>query len=147
METCYKLFRRDVLKKIHHRGKPLSARARDHGEVAKLRVVIYEVGISITARTYEGGKKDRLARCFRALWAIFNIFSALIATRRSHESDRRRSPPSVSTTGLAAAGRLDRLSVRRAQKKIRPPRPAALVGSGAAALTCFRWPLLWVPPS
>jgi len=46
-------------------------------KVAKLKVVIYEVGISYYGRTYEEGKKIGWRDGFRALYAIakYNFFS------------------------------------------------------------------------
>ena len=71
METCYKLFRRDVLKKITIEENRFGFEPEITAKVAKLRVVIYEVGISYYGRTYEEGKKIGWRDGFRALWAIF----------------------------------------------------------------------------
>src|SRR5882672_476889 len=71
METCYKLFRREVLANIVIEEDRFGFEPEITAKVAKLRVVIYEVGISYYGRTYEEGKKIGWRDGFRALWAIF----------------------------------------------------------------------------
>jgi len=71
METCYKVFRRDVLKRITIEENRFGFEPEITAKVSKLRVVIYEVGISYYGRTYEEGKKIGWRDGFRALWAIF----------------------------------------------------------------------------
>ena len=71
METCYKVFRRDVLKKITIEENRFGFEPEITAKVAKLDVVIYEVGISYYGRTYAEGKKIGWRDGFRALWAIF----------------------------------------------------------------------------
>jgi glycosyltransferase involved in cell wall biosynthesis len=77
METCYKVFRREVLKKIVIKENRFGFEPEITAKVAKLRVPIYEVGISYYGRTYEEGKKIGWRDGFRALWAIvkYNVFS------------------------------------------------------------------------
>ncbi len=71
METCYKVFRRSVLAKITVNEARFGFEPEITSKVAKLRVPIYEVGISYYGRTYEEGKKIGWRDGFRALWAIF----------------------------------------------------------------------------
>ena len=70
METCYKLFRREVLQKIQLEENRFGFEPEITAKVAKLDVVIYEVGISYYGRTYAEGKKIGWRDGFRALWAI-----------------------------------------------------------------------------
>ena len=70
METCYKVFRRDVLAKIVVEENRFGFEPEITAKVAKLRVPIYEVGISYFGRTYEEGKKIGWRDGVRALWAI-----------------------------------------------------------------------------
>ena len=70
METCYKVFRRDVLQKIQIEEGHFGFEPEITAKVAKLNVVIYEVGISYYGRTYAEGKKIGWRDGFRALWAI-----------------------------------------------------------------------------
>ena len=76
METCYKLFRRGVLQKIRIEEDRFGFEPEITAKVAKLNVVIYEVGISYYGRTYAEGKKIGWRDGFRALWAIvkYNFF-------------------------------------------------------------------------
>jgi len=70
METCYKVFRRDVLKKITIEEDRFGFEPEITAKIAKLDCVIYEVGISYYGRTYAEGKKVGWRDGFRALWAI-----------------------------------------------------------------------------
>jgi hypothetical protein len=76
METCYKVFRRDVLQKITIEENRFGFEPEITAKVAKLNCVIYEVGISYYGRTYAEGKKIGWRDGFRALWAIvkYNVF-------------------------------------------------------------------------
>jgi len=77
METCYKVFRREVLKTITIEEDRFGFEPEITAKVAKLRVPIYEVGISYYGRTYAEGKKIGWRDGFRAFYAIvkYNIFS------------------------------------------------------------------------
>src|SRR5580658_6728172 len=70
METCYKVFRREVLQKITLEEDRFGFEPEITAKVSKLNVVIYEVGISYYGRTYAEGKKIGWRDGFRALWAI-----------------------------------------------------------------------------
>jgi glycosyltransferase involved in cell wall biosynthesis len=76
METCYKVFRRDVLKRITIEEDRFGFEPEITAKVSRLGVVIYEVGISYHGRTYAEGKKIGWRDGFRALWAIvrYNLF-------------------------------------------------------------------------
>jgi len=70
METCYKVFRREVIQRINIEENRFGFEPEITAKVAKLDVVIYEVGISYYGRTYAEGKKIGWRDGFRALWAI-----------------------------------------------------------------------------
>ena len=70
METCYKVFRRDVLQRIQIEENRFGFEPEITAKVSKLNVVIFEVGISYYGRTYAEGKKIGWRDGFRALWAI-----------------------------------------------------------------------------
>jgi len=76
METCYKVFKADVLRRITVEEQRFGFEPEITAKVAKLRVPIYEVGISYYGRTYEEGKKIGLKDAFRALYCIvkYNLF-------------------------------------------------------------------------
>jgi glycosyltransferase involved in cell wall biosynthesis len=71
METCYKLFRREVLQKITIEENRFGFEPEITAKVAKLPGCrIYEVGISYYGRTYAEGKKIGWRDGFRAIYAI-----------------------------------------------------------------------------
>jgi glycosyltransferase involved in cell wall biosynthesis len=70
METCYKVFRADVLRRIEVEEDRFGFEPEITAKVAKLRVRVYEVGISYAGRTYEEGKKIGWKDGVRAIWCI-----------------------------------------------------------------------------
>jgi glycosyltransferase involved in cell wall biosynthesis len=70
METCYKVFRRDILRQITIQENRFGFEPEITAKVAKLRVPIYEVSISYYGRTYEDGKKIGWRDGVRAIWCI-----------------------------------------------------------------------------
>ena len=70
METCYKMFRREILQKITIEENRFGFEPEITAKVAKLNCVIYEVGIAYYGRTYAEGKKIGWRDGFRALYAI-----------------------------------------------------------------------------
>jgi len=57
METCYKVFRRDVLDRITIEEDRFGFEPEITAKLAKLKLRIYEIGISYAGRTYAEGKK------------------------------------------------------------------------------------------
>jgi glycosyltransferase involved in cell wall biosynthesis len=76
METCYKVFRREVLQRITIEENRFGFEPEITAKIAKLDCAIYEVGISYYGRTYKEGKKIGWRDGFRALYAIvkYNVF-------------------------------------------------------------------------
>jgi glycosyltransferase involved in cell wall biosynthesis len=70
METCYKVFRREIIQKITIEEDRFGFEPEITAKIAKLRVRIFEVGISYAGRTYEEGKKIGWRDGFRAIWCI-----------------------------------------------------------------------------
>ena len=62
METCYKVFRREILQSIPIEENRFGFEPEITVKIAKRRLRVYEVGISYFGRTYEEGKKNRLER-------------------------------------------------------------------------------------
>lgn len=77
METCYKVFRLDVLRRLDLRSDRFGIEPEITAKVAKLRVRIYEVPISYHGRTYAEGKKIGWKDGVSAIWSIvrYNLFS------------------------------------------------------------------------
>jgi len=58
MESCYKLFRADILKKLYLKERRFGIEPEITSKIARIKGIrIYEVGISYYGRTYEEGKK------------------------------------------------------------------------------------------
>jgi glycosyltransferase involved in cell wall biosynthesis len=76
METCYKMFRRDVLQQITIEENRFGFEPEITAKVSKLKVRIYEVAISYYGRTYAEGKKIGWQDGMRAIWCIlkYNFF-------------------------------------------------------------------------
>lgn len=79
METCYKMFRGDLIRKL---GKDLKAKQFGFepevtARVAKSKVAVYEIGISYYGRSKEEGKKIGFKDGFKAIWEIvyYNVTS------------------------------------------------------------------------
>ena len=71
METCYKLFRREVLQQITIEEDRFGFEPEITAKVAALKECrIYEVGISYYGRTYAEGKKIGWRDGFKAMWCI-----------------------------------------------------------------------------
>jgi len=77
METCYKLFRRDIIQGIELKERRFGFEPEVTAKVARVKGVrIYEVGISYYGRTFEEGKKIGWKDGFRAIYCIlrYNLF-------------------------------------------------------------------------
>ena len=70
METCYKAFRRDVIKAITVEENRFGIEPELTAKVAKMRLRIYEVPVSYHGRTYDEGKKIGWKDGVRALYCI-----------------------------------------------------------------------------
>lgn len=78
METCYKLFRTDIIQNINLREKRFGFEPEVTAKISRVKKArIYEVGISYYGRTYEEGKKIGWKDGFRAIWCIlkYNIWA------------------------------------------------------------------------
>ena len=72
METCYKLFRSDIIKSIKLKEKRFGFEPEVTAKISRMKDIrIYEVGISYYGRTYEEGKKINWKDGLRALYCIF----------------------------------------------------------------------------
>lgn len=78
METCYKLFRADIVKNLTLKEKRFGFEPEVTAKISRVPGIrIYEVGISYYGRTYAEGKKINWKDGFRALYCIikYNLFS------------------------------------------------------------------------
>jgi glycosyltransferase involved in cell wall biosynthesis len=77
METCYKLFRAEMIQKIYFKERRFGFEPEVTSKISRIKGVrIYEVGISYYGRTYEEGKKIGMKDAIRAVYCIlkYNIF-------------------------------------------------------------------------
>jgi glycosyltransferase involved in cell wall biosynthesis len=71
METCYKMFRSEVLRGIKLKENRFGFEPEVTAKISRVKGIrIYEVGISYFGRTYEEGKKINWKDGVRALWCI-----------------------------------------------------------------------------
>ena len=78
METCYKVFKKEILENISIEEDRFGFEPEITAKIAKLRprIRILEVGISYYGRTYEEGKKITWKDGFKAIYVIikYNLF-------------------------------------------------------------------------
>jgi glycosyltransferase involved in cell wall biosynthesis len=70
METCYKVFRREVIQSIPLEENRFGFEPEITVKIARRNLRVYEVGISYWGRTYAEGKKIGWKDGFRALWSL-----------------------------------------------------------------------------
>ena len=70
METCYKVFRGEIIRKIRIEEDRFGFEPEVTSKVAQIGCRIYEVGISYSGRTYAEGKKINWKDGVRAIWCI-----------------------------------------------------------------------------
>ena len=70
METCYKVFRKDVLDGVPLRARRFELEPEITAKILKRGHRIYEVPISYTGREYEEGKNITWVDAFPAIWAL-----------------------------------------------------------------------------
>ena len=84
METCYKMFRKDILKTINLKSNRFGFEPEFTAKIAKANLRIYELPISYYGRTYKDGKKitwkDGLAAIYHILYynMSLNLFLVLM---------------------------------------------------------------------
>jgi glycosyltransferase involved in cell wall biosynthesis len=89
METCYKVFRREIIQAIPIEENRFGFEPEITIKVAKRRLRIYEVGISYWGRTYEEGKKIGWKDAVRCLWCLlkYSIKERTVPRPRSVASE------------------------------------------------------------
>ena len=76
METCYKVFKKEIVKKIQLKENGFGFDPEITAKISKLKPRIYEIGISYFGRTYEDGKKINFKDALIVLKCIiiYNLF-------------------------------------------------------------------------
>ena len=70
METCYKVFVRDVAQRLDLQSRDFGIEPEITCKVARMRARVFEVPISYNGRTYEEGKKIGLKDAFKAVYTL-----------------------------------------------------------------------------
>ena len=70
METCYKVFKRDIIQAIDIEETRFGVEPEITAKMAALKVRLYEVGISYEGRGFDEGKKIGVKDGLRAMWCI-----------------------------------------------------------------------------
>jgi len=70
METCYKVFRVEVARRLDLRSKGFAVEPEITAKVARMRLRVYEVPVRYAGRDYSAGKKIRPRDGLIALWAV-----------------------------------------------------------------------------
>ena len=70
METCYKLFKREVIQSLVLRSNRFDIEPEITAKILKGKFRIFEVPISFNPREYDEGKKIGLKDAFAAIWAL-----------------------------------------------------------------------------
>lgn len=70
METCYKVFRKEIISQIELKEKRFGFEPEITVKIAKLNCRVFEVGISYSGRTYEEGKKVTWKDGLYAIWCL-----------------------------------------------------------------------------
>jgi glycosyltransferase involved in cell wall biosynthesis len=104
METCYKVFRREIIQSIPLEEDRFGFEPEVTVKIAKLRLRVYEVGISYSGRTYEEGKKIGWKDGVRAIWCLikysFKKTPATIAAMATVEKEQTEDSSKRLTLGM-----------------------------------------------
>jgi glycosyltransferase involved in cell wall biosynthesis len=94
METGYKVFKRDVIQSIKLEQNRFGFEPEVTVKIARMKLRIYEVGISYSGRTYEEGKKIGWKDGVKALWCIlkYSIKTPHTSYRPAEQASTQASP-------------------------------------------------------
>jgi glycosyltransferase involved in cell wall biosynthesis len=101
METCYKLFRREIIQAIELKERRFGFEPEVTAKIAKMDCCVYEVGVSYSGRSYEEGKKIGLKDAFRAAYCIVRYG---FLGRRLKKPARLPLPPAYAELARKLAG-------------------------------------------
>jgi len=73
IETCYKAFRRDIIKDINIKSNGFAVEPELTAKIIKKNARLYEIPISYYGRGYREGKKIRFYHGFEAIWALIKF--------------------------------------------------------------------------
>jgi glycosyltransferase involved in cell wall biosynthesis len=93
METGYKVFRREILQKIHIQSERFGVEPELTAKVGRLGCRVYEVPISYAGRSYAEGKKITWKDGVEALWCIARFGPLAQAADRLRSATGLTPPP------------------------------------------------------
>ena len=97
METCYKVFRREILQSIPIQENRFGFEPEITVKIAKRHLRVYEVGISYWGRTYEEGKKIGWRDGVRALFCLLKYTITVPQQVPATKSEAVSSPTELHT--------------------------------------------------
>ncbi|HWO00001.1 MAG TPA: glycosyltransferase family 2 protein [Blastocatellia bacterium] len=103
METGYKVFKREVIQSIKLEQNRFGFEPEVTVKIARMKLRIYEVGISYSGRTYEEGKKIGWKDGVKALWCILKY--SLKTPHTSYHPVEQGSPQASKTEVPLSASR------------------------------------------
>lgn len=120
METCYKMFRREVIQSITIEENRFGFEPEITAKLAQLGCRIYEVGITYSGRTYQDGKKIGWKDGVRAIWCIakYNLRPAARRTRRATRQRHAEAGPTVPPDGARGAYPVDQPDARSSSARV-----------------------------
>ena len=125
METCYKMFRREVVQSMTIESRRFGIEPELTAKVARRGYRIFEVPISYYGRTYDEGKKIGWKDAFSALWTIMR-----------HSLRETEDPKNVGHVTLARMARLEPYNRWLADRFRRAVGPRVLeIGAGFGNMT------------
>ena len=100
METCYKVFRREILQAIPIEENRFGFEPEITVKVAKRRLRVYEVGISYWGRTYEEGKKIGWKDGVRAVYCLvkYSLKEPAVSARAAQAEAQARAASTQNAT-------------------------------------------------
>jgi glycosyltransferase involved in cell wall biosynthesis len=101
METGFKVFKRDVIQSIKLEQNRFGFEPEITVKIARMKLRIYEVGISYSGRTYEEGKKIGWRDGIKALWCILKY--SIKTPRSEYKPAREESSKSAGSETLDRA--------------------------------------------
>lgn len=100
METCFKVFKTDILRSMKLRERGFGIEPEITARVSQLRCRVYEIGISYHGRGYDEGKKIGIKD---AIWALVCIFRYGLLQRQKPISGRVKSSSGEESDGESAS--------------------------------------------
>lgn len=124
METCFKVFKTDVIHRIRLRERGFGVEPEITAKLARLRCPIYEVGISYHGRNYDDGKKIGMKDAF---WALFCILRYGLWQRFT----RADLMPGAKAADIGLRAAVDERAEESSEKRSEKPSEAGVTPAGS----------------